>query len=308
MGAGDELRKAVRHRIFSLFADIEHIVHRHGYLRVLTGTITMLGLVGILGQVLGLTWLRWIFATSAGVLFLVASAVSFAGTERLRARIAQSETLLHGAARALDSKSPISIREWRQVVTLESNGDAKIWTEMVLDEAQDGIPHFLFVNQIYYGGPPLTDRQKRLVECEVFHANSDTSGVGVRAQASSSWSASKFGEPKLDVFAHLGNTVHQGDKVTVKWLWPKYSADLMTGHRPENFDVKFYDQSISMFEYTVIFRDVDSDNEFTMRNLGANNLVQTRSGRDIAVSFSGDHPEAGKSMGFVADLTGRAQK
>jgi hypothetical protein len=302
MSAGAELRKLLSQRLVPLIAELEDLVFRHGYLRVLSATVAALGSVGLLGQLLGLSWLRTTFASIAGVLFVLTAAISFAGTQQLRARVRRSEELLHKYADALAQRTPapISVQEWKQEVTVEDNGDAFCRRVLVLHEANDDIPRFLSVNLVYYGSTQLTERSRKLVQCKAFHASTDDVAQKTRANATSIWSTSSNGKPRLDIYVHLGNVVQEGDVITVEWTWPKYSVDLMSGAETESFDVLFA-KAVAKFEHRVIFRNVKRENSFIVRNQGAQGLRRLRQGKDVVVEFSAANPKMSQRMGFIAD-------
>lgn len=169
MGAASDLRRLVARRLVPLVADLEEYVFRHGYFRALASTLASLGTVGLVGQILGLTWLRITFATLAAALFVLVSAISFAGTQRLRGKVKHIEQLLHTYADQMHSTSPLSVREWRQEVIIEENGDARCRRELVLDAASNGTLRYVSVNLVYYGSTRLTNRDRRKVRCEAFH-------------------------------------------------------------------------------------------------------------------------------------------
>lgn len=301
MSAGGEFRKAFVKRVLPLIAELEKLVHRHGYLRVFAGVVPLLGIAGLLGQLLGIAWLRTIIATIVALLFVLASAIAFAGTEALRARERKNSVLLHEYANALHTASPVVVREWRQTVTIEANGDADIKRELILEAASNGVPRHLAVNLVYYGGSPLTERDKRRIECTALHANGKDPRNATRANATSNWATSRNNRPKLDVYVHLGTVVEAGDVVTVRWKWPGYSADLMNGREPEKFDVYFMHE-ITRFEHMVIFRGAAAGNSFMTRNSGAPNLKREDLGSDVVIRFSQKNPAAFQYYGFIADF------
>lgn len=301
MGAQAELRKVVTQRILPLIGDVEDLVFRYGYLRVLGGAVSLLGIVGLLSQILGLAWLRVTWATIAAGLFIVTAIVTFAGSVQLRARINKSETLLHEYADALHSTSPVVVQEWYQEVLVESNGDATVTRKMILEGADNNIPRHVSVNLVYYGLSPLTERLKRQVKCRAYHAGLHDAGRGVSAKATSTWSTSSNGKPRLDIYIHLGRVVTQGDRLTVIWTWPGYSADLRRGDATEAFDVMFT-KEVCKFEQIVVFRNADLS-AVRVLNRGAQNLtIKDRLG-DVVVTFSAEQPEFNKRVGFVADFS-----
>ncbi|MFD8493437.1 hypothetical protein [Amycolatopsis sp. NPDC059657] len=301
MTAGGEFRNAFTKRFLSLIAELENLVHRHGYLRVFAGVVPLLGIAGLLGQLLGIAWLRTTIATILALLFLLASAIAFAGTEALRARNRKNIELLHEYADALYTASPVVVREWRQTVTIERNGDADIKRELILEAASNGVPRHLAVNLVYYGSSPLTERDKRRIECTALHANGRDPRNATRANATSTWATSRNKRPKLNVYVHLGNVVEAGDVVTVRWRWPGYSADLMNGREPETFDVYFM-HKVAKFEHKVIFRGAAADNSFMTRNSGAPNLKREDLGTDVVIKFSQKNPMAFQYYAFIADF------
>jgi hypothetical protein len=300
MGAGSDLRRIVARRVVPLVADLEEYVFRYGYFRFLTGALASLGTVGLLGQVLGLGWLRTTFATAAACLFVLVSALSFAGTQRLRGKLDHIEQLLHTYADEMHSTSPLSVREWRQEMVIEENGDARCRRVLVLDAASNGTLRYVSVNLVYYGSTRLTNRDKRKVRCNAFHAGKDDADERTRANGTSVWTTSRDGKPKLDIYIHLGPVVQAGDLITVEWDWPGYSADLMNGTGPEAFDVLFT-KEIGKFEHRVIFRNVPAS--FKARNQGAQNFQRMRQGQDMVVVFSAEAPEMNQRMGFIADYS-----
>ncbi|MFI6027898.1 hypothetical protein [Amycolatopsis magusensis] len=301
MSAGREVRRIISRRLSPVVGELESVVHRYGYVRTLSGTVTVLGITGVLGQVLGVAWLRTVFATGAAALFVLAGLIAFAGTQTLRARIAVNEALLHTYADALRTHSPLAIREWRQEVVIETNGDAHITRRLTLEAAGDELPRYLSVNMVYYGSAELTERLRRQVSCTARHAGPD-SAEATRATATSAWRLSSNGKPKLEVYVHLGDVVDPGDVVIVEWKWPKFSADLMNGLAPETFDVLF-DKKVGKFEHRVIFREAGKEGVLQIRNQGAANLVRQPHGRDLVVEFSAVEPEMRKRFGFVADFS-----
>ncbi|MGC7095783.1 hypothetical protein ACPZ19_14015 [Amycolatopsis lurida] len=303
MGAGTEVRKIITRRLNSVIGELEIVVHRFGYLRALSGTITVLTVSGVLGQVFGITWLRIFFATAAAGLFVLAGLISFAGTEKLRSRKVITEGLLHKYADALRNDSPLAIREWQQEVVIETNGDAHITRKLVLESAADELPRYLAVNMVYYGSDELTERRRRQVACKALHAGQEDTSAATRATATSAWRLSSNGMPKLEVYVHLGDVVEAGDLITVEWQWPKFSADLMDGKAPESFDVLFA-KKVGRFEHRVVFREAGRDQRMKIVNRGASNLDKQRIGHDLVVSFSAVEPELGRRFGFVADYSG----
>ncbi|GAB3153555.1 hypothetical protein GCM10027258_56210 [Amycolatopsis stemonae] len=302
MGAASDIRRLVARRLVPLVADLEEYVFRHGYFRALAGALASLGTVGLLGQILGLTWLRITFATLAAGLFVLVSAISFAGTQRLRSQLKHIEQLLHTYADQMHSSSPLAVREWRQEVVVDENGDARCRRELVLDAASNGTLRYVSVNLVYYGSTRLTNRARRKVQCKAFHAGEDDTEERTRANATSVWTFSREGKPRLDIYIHLGSVVQAGDLVTVEWDWPGFSADLMNGTSPESFDVLFA-KEIGQFEHRVIFRNIRYPNAFKVRNQGAQNLQRLRRGQDVIVEFSAREPEMNQRMGFVADYS-----
>ena len=303
MGAKAELQRIGSQRLVPIVADLELVVHRNGYSRVLGATLSMLGVLGLLGQVLGSTWLRAVFATLAFLLFFLTSALTFAATKSLRERADRGERLLHEYARAVHASAPVSIREWSQEVTIDADGSALVTRRLVLDAAADTVPRHLSVNLVYYGGSKLTERGQRQVTYRTYHREADGTGDGVRATTTSVWSASAAGMPRLDVYVHLGTVVRDGDVVTTEWHWPGYSADLMSGKSPEQFDVLFT-KDVASFRHRVVFRDVRRDSDFSVRSLGAPHFTRERKGRDVEVVFWADRPPMGERFGFVADYRG----
>jgi hypothetical protein len=302
MGAGSDLRRIVSRRLAPLFADLEDHVFRYGYFRTLGGALASLGTVGLLGQVLGLTWLRVTFATAAAGLFVLVSALSFAGTQRLRGKLKHIEGLLHTYADQTHSSSPLSVREWRQEVTIEENGDALFRRDLVLDAASNGTLRYVTVNLVYYGTTRLTNRDRRRVRCHAYHAGEDDVDQRTRANGTSVWTFTADGKPKLDIYIHLGTVVQDGDLITVEWDWPGYSADLVNGTAPESFDVLFT-KEVGKFEHRVVFRNIRSPAAFKVRNQGAQNLQKRRVGQDVVVEFSAEAPALHTRMGFIADYS-----
>lgn len=303
MTTRSDLQRVVVRRLVPVVADLEVLVQRHGWFRVLGIAVTGLGLIGALGQVLGLVWLRLVFATLTGLVLVLASAVAFAAARDLRARLERSERLVHTYARALRATSPVSIREWRQEVTIAPDGGATFERRLVLNAAtDDDMPRHLSVNLVYYGSSELSRRDKRRVTCTVFHREADGAGKGVRADATSVWTTSPTGRPRYELFVHLGTVVADGDVVTAEWDWPGYSADLMSGRSPEDFDVLFT-VAVGRFEHSVVFRDIAHDSEFHVRNARAPGFSRTRRGRDVHVDFWAEDPPMHKRLGFTADYT-----
>ncbi|MFJ4099019.1 hypothetical protein [Amycolatopsis japonica] len=302
MGAGSELRAILSQRLVPLIAEIEELVYKHGYIRVFGSTITMLGTVGLLGQILGIAWLRTAFATAAGALFVLAALVSFAGTQRQRNRLVNVENILHDYADSMHTDSPIVLREWRQETIVENNGDVYCKRNIILNAAADGKPRYVSLKMAYYGITPLTARAKRRISCKAYHARPESASERTRAKATSVWKNSKTGKPRLDIYVHLGNRVADGDLVTVEWWWPKMSADLMSGAEPEDFDVVF-DKQVCKFTHRVIFRNVPNPASLTVRNQGARNFKKKVRNNDVIVEYSAREPRLSERMGFVADYT-----
>lgn len=302
MAVKKEIGQIVSRRLVPVVADLERVVHRNGYLRVLTVTITLLGLVGLLGQLLGLPWLRFAYGTLAAILFVLASAVSFAGTQLLRERVTRSETVLHSYADALNANHPLEIWEWKQDVFIEPNGDASMRRHLVLGAASsDGPPRHLRISVLYYGKTAMTDRDKRRVSVKVLHTEATgTNNTGIRVASTSTWKASSSGEPQLDVYVHLGEYVKRGDVVMVEWDWPRYSADLMSGRSSEIFDVLF-DKEVENFTHTVTFRSLADPSRLQIQERNAPDLERIENGKDVTIRFAAANPELHKLYGFIAD-------
>ncbi|WP_370944182.1 hypothetical protein AB5J62_34480 [Amycolatopsis sp. cg5] len=301
MTAGGEFRKALVKRLLSLIIELENLVHRHGYLRVFAGIVPLLGIAGLLGQLLGIAWLRLTAMSIIVLLLLLTAAVAFAGSASSGSRERKNLVLLHEYADALRAVSPAATREWRQVVTIESDGAAHVKREIVVDAISDRAARHIYESLVYYGSSPLSERDKRLVTFEAVHAGGLDPREGTRANATAVWTTTVSGRPKLDVYVHLGGVVEQGDRVTVRWRWPGYSADLMNGLDAERFDVIFREK-VSRFEHVVIFRGMAEERSFVVRNQGAPNFVHEVDGADLVVRFAQVDPAARRKLGFVADF------
>lgn len=301
MGAGSELRAAVSGRLVPLLADLEEVVYRYGHLRVFAAAIAALGSIGLLGQVLGLLWLRTTFATATGVLFTTAALVSFAGTQKLRNHTRGIEKLLHGYLDELPKTTPIAVRDLKQAIIIENNGDAWIRREVTMAESREHHRRYLALAITYYGQAKYTERDKRRVEYTVRHASSSAPEDGVRVPATSAWTLTSQDQPRLTVYAHLGRTVEEGDVVTIDWHWPRYSADLMKGGLSESFDTVFT-TSVARFEYRVIFRNFKNDSALKVKAPAAIGLTRFREGRDTILRFAGAHPVLGEKFGFTVDI------
>jgi hypothetical protein len=296
-----ELGKIVANRIVPAVADLEKVIHRNGYFRVLATTIVGLGFIGILGQILGVTWLRYVYGILAALLFLLTSAVAFGATQRLRERVARSESILHEYADSMPMAHAIGIDECREEVTIERNGDALIKRRYVLKPLEDSdAPRYLTMNTVYYGETPLTDRDKRLVEVKVRHGNTGSGEESVLARATSRWGQSSHPFPKLEVYIHLGKSLQDGDTVIFECSWPRYSRDLTTGRSSETFDVMFT-KEIAKVYYRAIFRDIENDSVLNIvRGSRVTGFRRQRVGKDVLVTFEEENPPLNVRMGFRA--------
>jgi hypothetical protein len=302
--ARSDIKRIVSVRLVPIVSDLEEAVHRNGYLRVLSTSIGLLGTVGLVGQILGITWLRYVFATLAAVLFILASSVAFAATETLRRKSESRVKMMHSYADALVATVPVSISEWRQDVVIDQNGDAKITRLMTLEAATGTVPRHLSMNLIYYGQSELTLRAKRRVVVRAHYSDADGSNESVRVVFTSAWNATAAGVPKLDIYAHLGPVIHDGDVIKVVWTWPKYSADLMSGRQSEDWDVVFRKQ-VRHFEHSTKFRGMATVSSFSIKDLGGLKCVSERVDDDLKVTFKASDPPLDTRFGFVADYKKR---
>ncbi|WP_143267717.1 hypothetical protein [Amycolatopsis alba] len=284
-----------------MLSDLEDLVYRHGYLRIIASAVATLGTIGLLGQVLGLTWMRTTFATAAVVLFVTAALISFSATRKLRDRLTQTEQLLHSYLPDLPKTDPVSIRRWKQETTIEENGDTWIRREVTMVRAADRHLRYLTFTAACYRVVKYTDREKRSVTYDVVHATAGTSGSGIRVPTTSRWSETERGEPTLTVYIHLGRAVEEGDVVTTEWYWPKCSADLMKGIRPEEFDV-FFATTVAEFDFTVTFRNLKNDAALSVKSLPTTEVKRSRDGRDTVLRLSGISPRNDERFGFIADV------
>jgi hypothetical protein len=303
VGANSDLRRTVSRRFAPLIADLEELVHREGYPRTLAATVTTLGSVGLIGQLLGIAWLRTTFATSAAVLFVLVSAVSFAGTQRLRSRISRDEALLHGYAESLYKSPATVIHEWQQEVVIEPTGDAYFSRTLVLGDSGSDTPRYVSLGIVRFDRSPVSERSRRRVTYSAVHASRphDLSG-STRVHTTASWTKQPNGE-RLTVYAHLGRTVQDGDLLTFECSWPRFSAELMSGDAPEAFTATFT-LPVTWFEHRVVFRGADRDRHLGIRPLPGTEVVRERRGSDAVVTFRGSNPELSQTQGFVADLAG----
>lgn len=301
-----ELGRIVQNRLVPAVADLEKVIHRNGYFRVLASTVVGLGFIGILGQLLGVTWLRYAYSILAVVLFVLTSAVAFAATQKLRERVARSESILHEYADSMPMGHAIHIDECKEEVIIERNGDALIKRRYVLRSLEDtSAPRYLTMNTVYYGETALTDRDMRLVEVKVRHGNTKSGEESVLARATSRWGQSSHPLPKLEVYIHLGKSFQDGDTIIFECSWPRYSRDLTTGKSSETFDVMFT-KEISKVYYAATFRDVESDSTLSVvRGSRAMGFKRARSGKDVIVTFEEENPPLNIRMGFRASYEGR---
>lgn len=299
MSTRSDLQEIIRRRLVPIVADLEKVIHRNGYIRTVLTSVLGLGVVGILGQILGQDWLKYAYGALAGIMFVLASAVSFAATQSLRERNTRSENILHEYANVIHANSPVVIREWSQEVMIERNGDAFIRRSLILGGTTGDTPRHVSSNVIYYGETPLTDRARRRVSVKVFHADRLGPSNGVRVVSTSSWTTTDNGLTRLEIYVHLGRSVSDGDIVTIEWTWPEFSKDLTSGRSPESFDVVFR-KSVVRFTHSVVFRGV-SDSRLRIRNVGAPNLQRKSVGQDVHLTFDMQDPEMGTKYGFVAD-------
>ncbi|WP_043848556.1 hypothetical protein [Amycolatopsis keratiniphila] len=296
-----ELRKTLSRRLLPLLSDLEDLVYRHGYLRVVTSAVATLGTIGLLGQVLGLAWLRTIFATAAACLFLTTALISFSGTRRLRDRLTQTEQLLHSYLPDLPQTDPVSIRRWKQETSIEENGDTWIRQEVAMAEAADRHLRYLTFTAICYSQNKLTNRDKRKVAYDFVHAMASAPGSGVRIPTTSRWSETERGCSRLTVYVHLGRAVEEGDVVTAEWHWPKHSAELMKEIRPEAFDILFT-TTVAEFDFQVKFRNLKDDTALKVKPLPTTQVERSRDGQDTILRLSGTSPRRGDRFGFIADV------
>ncbi|SEP51809.1 hypothetical protein [Amycolatopsis saalfeldensis] len=301
MSANSDLRRTVSRRFAPFIADIEELVHREGYLRTLAATITTLGSVGLIGQLLGIAWLRTTFATFAAVLFVLVSAVSFAGTQRLRSRIDRDEALLHDYAESLYKSPATVIREWKQEVVIESTGDTHFSRTLVLGDSGSDTPRYVSLGIVRFDRSPMSERSRRRVTYSAVHASRphDLSG-GTRVHTTASWTKAPTGE-RLTVYAHLGRTVQDGDLLTLECSWPRFSTELMSGKAPETFEARFA-IPVAWFEHRVVFRCAGHTRRLGIRPLPGTEVVRERRSGDTVVTFRGSNPELLQPRGFVADL------
>ncbi|RSM54178.1 hypothetical protein DMH03_35640 [Amycolatopsis sp. WAC 01376] len=303
MEATTELRRTLSRRLLPLLSDLEDLVYRHGYLRVVAGAVAALSTIGILGQVLGLAWLRTTFATAAAVLFVTAALVSFSATRNLRDRLTRTEQLLHSYLPDLPKTTPVGIRRWEQDTWIDENGDTWIRREVTMAKSAGHHLRYLTFTSVCYGATKYTNREKRRVTYDFVHATASDPQSGIRVPTTSRWSDTELGEPKLTVYVHLGRTVEEGDMVTAEWHWPKYSADLMKGLRPEAFDTSFT-TTVAEFEFKVTFRNFKDDAALKVKPLPTTEIERSREGRDTVLRLKGTAPQNGQRFGFVADVRG----
>jgi hypothetical protein len=283
-----------------LVADLEQVVHRNGYLRVLAATVTVLGSIGLLGQLLGVEWLRYTFGILAAILFILASTVAFAATETLRRRSESRVKLLHEYADALVAGVPLSYRRWHQEVIIAPNGDADITCLVTFESSTGTTQRHVSLKLSYCGSRELTTRDRRRVRVKVHHADANGRNENIRVQFTSVWGTTSSRQPLLDIYAHLGPEVHEGDTIKVQWHWPRYSADLMRGQSYEDFDVVFRNK-VQKASHVVIFRGVARSQSFSVRGLRGLKWTSVANGNDLKVQFSVTQPLPNVHYGFTAD-------
>lgn len=301
MEATTELRKTLSRRLLPLLSDLEDLVYRHGYFRVVASTVATLGTIGLLGQVLGLAWLRTTFATAAAVLFVTGALVSFSATRKLRHHLTRTEQLLHSYLPDLPKTNPVSIRRWTQETSIEENGDTWIRREVTMAKAADRHLRYLTFATVCYSPTKYSSRDKRKVTYDFVHAPASAPGTGVRVPTTSGWSETERGDPRLTVYVHLGRAAEEGDVVTAEWHWPRHSADLMKGIQPEAFET-FFDTTVAEFDLKVIFRNLKDDAALKVKPLSTTMVERSREGRDTILRLSETSPRNGERFGFVVDV------
>ncbi|HET6289825.1 MAG TPA: hypothetical protein VFG15_24160 [Amycolatopsis sp.] len=141
--------------------------------------------------------------------------------------IYRTEQLLHSYLPDSPKTTPVAIRRWEQEAWIEESGDTWVRRKVTMAESADLHLRYLTSTSVCYGTTKLCPRHR------------GEAGIRSTRPTTSRWSETEREESMLTVFVHLGRTVEEGDVVIPEWHWPKYSADLMKGIRPEPFDTLF---------------------------------------------------------------------
>lgn len=275
---------------------------REGPSAVAKGLISLLGLAGLLGAILGNTAIKAggiifvLLAALAGMLYLLRDRGRFLNETELYRRL----LIRYCAVIADKPKAVARIRSWHQVAVVKSNGDTretiKIHAVCLRKEL-----HFLRLKFSTDWDQPAATQKKVSVRVR---------GLSINGTRGASWdiTSSWTGLGKLELLAHLHNPAHLNSDIRLEiiWDWPGKCLPLTKG-KPDSFTFEFNKfMPIEFAKYEVILpRDAtpyhdpigfDAESEQFSITPG-----RSDDGRPM-VTFEGENLPAGGKIGMRLEL------
>lgn len=277
---------------------LDDYVARNGFGKLFAGGLSTLAVAGVFGSLFGAPWLRVATSVLLGCAVILLVTLLIAERRRLYHRLVRDAHMLARYTAALPQD--IQVLDWSQEVTINAKGDAIIQRTVRLASAADDKPHYLNVNTVYYGSRELTQAAKRRVRVTAHRLAPGGEEREIRTTFTYIWTASRTNNPRNDVLVHLEGGVEEGEKVIVRWEWPAFSADLMSGRSGEDFDV-YFRVVVAKFDYTIRLRDVSPGKPPSVSKKGPITLTHGSEQKDYVIKFSGVLPAAGNTQGIRID-------
>ncbi len=225
---------------------LQSYVLNTGVIGIIEGVLGILATGGILSIVLGQPGIRAVAMIAVTIAVLGLFVLLAANKLEWRRRTELDRRLLLRYCEVLHERCSVTwrITDWRQVVTIEANGDAhdKITFTAVAD---CDVLDFLTL----WEGPnwEWPDRLKRKIDVRVRSVELDGEG-GTRLDVTSRW----LSRGRLKMMVHLGEPAVRGTEIhlVVEFSWPAKCLPFVQGV-PEEF-VKTFTPGAEHLEYTVV--------------------------------------------------------
>lgn len=225
---------------------LQSYVLNTGVIGIVEGLLGILAVGGILSALLGQTGVRAAAIVAVMVAVLGLFILLVANKLEWRRQTELDRRLLLRYCRLLHERCNVTwrITDWRQVVTIEANGDAhdKISFTAVTD--CDVLDYLTLWEGPNWEWP---DRHKRKIDVRVRSVELDGEG-GTRVDVTSYW----LSRGRLMVLAHLAEPARRGTEISlvVEFTWPAKCLPFIQG-TPDEF-VKRFTPGLGHLEYTIV--------------------------------------------------------
>lgn len=226
---------------------LQSYVLNAGVIGVVEGLLGILAFGGILSAVLGRTGIRAAALVAVIVAILGLFIVLVANKLEWRRRTELDRRLLLRYCDLLHERGNFTwrITDWRQVVTIEANGDTQDKITFTAVPDCDALDFLTFWEGPNWEWP---ERYRRKTDVRVRSVELEGDGGGTRFDVTTCW----LSRGRLKVMVHLSEPALRGTEISLaaEFTWPAKNLSLLQG-APEEF-VKKFSPGPEHLEYTVV--------------------------------------------------------